>query len=295
MPHCGAFAWRRNMTKCPFFCACKVMLACSVFAGVAAAAGAGDPPVLRPGQNSLPTSLFGTYLQAGDFLVYPFYEYETNKEEEYKPSELGFVGDEDLFGEATKQEFLLYLGYGITDRLAVEFEAALYVTEELLTAPEDTSLAPDRIEESGIGEIEVQVRWQWLAETSRRPQLYSFVEVEPPNQRGKQLIGAQEWKVAVGFGVIKDFSWGTMLARLAPAYEGGEGGTLGEYAFEFQHRVSPRFGYLAGLEGEDDEVLLVGELQWAITPRAVLKLNSGFGLTEKASDFAPEVGVVWSF
>jgi hypothetical protein len=40
---------------------------------------------------------------------------------------------------------------------------------------------------------------------------------------------------------------------------------------------------------------VIGEVQWHLGPRAFLKLNSGFGLTEKAPDVAPEVGVLISF
>ena len=36
------------------------------------------------------TSLFGTYVQGGELLVYPFYEYSANHDQEYKPAELGF-------------------------------------------------------------------------------------------------------------------------------------------------------------------------------------------------------------
>jgi hypothetical protein len=49
------------------------------------------------------------------------------------------------------------------------------------------------------------------------------------------------------------------------------------------------------LEGESDEISLIGEAQWFFSRRGFLKLNCGFGLTEKAPDIAPEVGVVFRF
>lgn len=39
----------------------------------------------------MPTSLFGTYVEKGQWLVYPFYEYTKSSAFEYKPSELGGV------------------------------------------------------------------------------------------------------------------------------------------------------------------------------------------------------------
>jgi hypothetical protein len=49
------------------------------------------------------------------------------------------------------------------------------------------------------------------------------------------------------------------------------------------------------LEGQDDELSLIGEAQWFISRRAFFKFNCGFGLTEKAPDFAPEIGIMFSF
>ena len=40
---------------------------------------------------------------------------------------------------------------------------------------------------------------------------------------------------------------------------------------------------------------IIGEVQYALTKNVTIKLNSGFGLTKKAPDFAPEVGILFSF
>ena len=68
-----------------------------------------------------------------------------------------------------------------------------------------------------------------------------------------------------------------------------------DYAIEYLKRSSRRFKWIASLEGEDDELSLIGEVQITLGRRAFLKLNSGFGLTRKAPEFAPEVGVIISF
>jgi hypothetical protein len=49
------------------------------------------------------------------------------------------------------------------------------------------------------------------------------------------------------------------------------------------------------MEGEQDERALIAEGQWKISPRATLKLNNAWGLTSKAPDMAPEVGLALSF
>ncbi len=39
---------------------------------------------------------------------------------------------------------------------------------------------------------------------------------------------------------------------------------------------------------------MIPELQLHVTPSVRIKLNGAFGLTSKASDFAPEVGIMFS-
>ena len=56
-----------------------------------------------------------------------------------------------------------------------------------------------------------------------------------------------------------------------------------------------QFRLVATIEGEEDEVSLIGEAQLILRHDAILKLNSSFGVTRKASDFAPEIGIVFLF
>ena len=60
-------------------------------------------------------------------------------------------------------------------------------------------------------------------------------------------------------------------------------------------RVSPRWRLVGTIEGETDEISIIGEAQWFFASFAFLKLNCGFGITEKAPDVAPEVGVLFHF
>ncbi len=49
------------------------------------------------------------------------------------------------------------------------------------------------------------------------------------------------------------------------------------------------------LEGSEDEVSLVPEIQWFITQSVLLKASTGIGVSSKATDFASEIGVMFSF
>jgi hypothetical protein len=256
------------------------------------------PDFLADRGEGVTTSLFGTYVRGGELLVYPFYEYEKNTGDEYHGSELGFgVDGTDYLGESEVHQMLLFLGYGLTDDLALELEFALYETKTLKKAADDsTSGIPDRIEESGFGEVETQLRWRLARESPGRPELFTFLEVGYPLQKDETIIGIQDWEGGLGFGIVKGFSWGTVTPRISMEYERGEGELeFGEWALEYLKRTSETFRVVATLEGESDEVSAIGEIQWWLHPRAFLKLNSGFGLTEKAPDIAPEVGVMLTF
>jgi hypothetical protein len=278
----------------------------AVLVAVLAAAGAACPAELRAqGDGGLdrardrgpgvPSSMFGTYIRRGELLVYPFFEYYRDRNAEYSPDELGYALDEDFRGRYRASEGLLFLGYGISERLAVELEAAV-ISATLDKAPDDPSAVPERVKESGLGDVEGQLRWRWRGETERRPELFSYFETVFPLQKRKRLIGTQDWEFKLGTGVVRGFAFGTMTVRAAAEYDGEEGSVaLGEYAVEYLRRVSPALRLFGAVEGSEDEVELITEAQWFLRPTVALKLNNAIGLTPKATDWAPEVGVMLSF
>jgi len=48
-------------------------------------------------------------------------------------------------------------------------------------------------------------------------------------------------------------------------------------------------------EGEQDEQSIIGEVQYSLSKNIALKVNCGFGVTKKAPDFAPEIGLLFRF
>ena len=69
----------------------------------------------------------------------------------------------------------------------------------------------------------------------------------------------------------------------------------GEYALEYLKRLSPRAMLYLGVEGSEDEVEVIPVLRWFLTPDLSLHLNSAFGATSKATDWAPEIGLMFRF
>jgi hypothetical protein len=70
----------------------------------------------------------------------------------------------------------------------------------------------------------------------------------------------------------------------------------GEYAFEYMRQLSPAWRVITAIEGSQvDEISWLTEVQWRFAPNAILKMNNGLGLTPNATDFAPEVGVMFNF
>jgi hypothetical protein len=252
------------------------------------------PERLRDRGPGLPTSMFGTYVERGELLIYPFFEYYRDRNFEYKPSELGALGDEDFRGRYRATEGLIFVAYGLREGLAVEFEAAV-ISATLEKSPEDFSTLPFQTKESGLGDIEGQIRWRWRRETDRRPEIFSYAEVVVPHHADKLLIGTPGWELKYGVGFVRGLKWGTVTARAAVQYEEASSShfDLGEYAVEYLRRISPSVRLYAGIEGTQDEVELITEFQWHVSPNVFVKLNNGVGLTSKATDWAPEVGVVF--
>jgi len=273
-----------------------LILVSAVIAAPARAADTELPAYLKDRGRGQPTSMFGTYIRGGELLVYPFFEYYYDNDLEYTPDELGYGLDVDYRGKYRASEGLVFLAYGINDWLAVEIEAA-YIDASLETAPGDTTGAPDRIEESGTGDVEGQIRARLKRETETRPELFAYFEAVSPQQEDKVLIGTPDWELKLGFGVARGFSWGTMTLRLAGEYTFEEDkAEFGEYAVEYLNRISPSWRLYLGIEGNQDEVEMIPEAQWHIRQdRIIVKLNSAFGVTSKATDWAPEVGVVFAF
>jgi hypothetical protein len=260
------------------------------------AAGRGDSfDPLRDRGPGIPTSMFGTYVRPGELLVYPFFEYYRDKDAEYSPAELGYGLDQDFRGRYRASEGLIFLGYGVSDRLAIEFEAAV-ISARLERSPDDPSGVPPVIEESGLGDVEGQLRWRWANESGGRPEIFSYFETVGPTQDSGSLIGTSDWEFKLGTGFIRGLSWGTVTARAAAEYDNAESAfELGEVALEYLRRLSPMWRVYGGVEGAQDEVELIAEAQWQVTERVVVKLNNAFGVTSKATDWAPEVGVLFSF
>ena len=264
-------------------------------AAVAASSAAAQAPYLDDRGTGVATSLFGTYVRHGELIVYPFFEHDRDNNFEYKPEEFGFAGDTDFRGRYRATERQLFLAYGLSENLALELEAA-HIRASLEKSPEDPSAMPVRIDESGLGDVQAQLRWRWRKEDEHRPEFYSWAEVVFPHHKNKHLIGTPGVEVNVGTGMIRGFKWGTLTLRGSVEYSGGSTSKFdfGEYAVEYLKRVSPSWRFYVAIEGTQDEASLIAEAQWHLTHHIFLRFNNGLGLTSKAIDWAPEVGIVFT-
>jgi hypothetical protein len=261
---------------------------------ISISAFAQQPSYLQDRGSGLPTSMFGTYVQPHELLVYPFLEY-TMQNLEYKPSEMGYGVDQDFRGRYRETEALLFLGYGVSDRLALEFEAAM-TKASLRKSATDPSGLPSRLSESGLGDTQVQANWRWSFETASRPEIWSYLEADLPLQRNRKLIGTQGLGLKLGTGVIKGFPIGTFMFRMAAQHESGQGTVeLGEYALEYLKRISPKWRIYTGIEGSQDEIEYIFEVQRKLGAHSFIKINNAFGITSKAPRWAPEIGIAFSF
>lgn len=253
------------------------------------------PAYLGDRGSGSPTSMFGTYCRKGELLLYPFYEYYINNDEVYSPEDFLYLDTEEYEGKYRASETLIFIGYGITEDIVVELEAA-YIDASLERAEDDASGMPTKMSESGIGDVQMQLDWRFARETERHPEAFSYLEVVFPTQDKGALIGTTDWQVKCGVGCIKGFGFGTMSIRVSAEYDADTGETdVGEAAIEYLKRFSQDWRVYLGLEGTTDEVELINEIQWHFSKNAFLKVNNGFGVTPAAPDWAPEIGVMFSF
>lgn len=244
------------------------------------------------------TSMFATYVERGQLLVYPFYSYTRDHNLEYSSAKLGFGLNQDFRGRFQSTAEELFIAYGLTSRLAIEFEAGA-TRARLDRAPGDTSPGVRRLEQSGVSDVEAQLRYRVVSETNHWPEVFSYLEVTAPYQKQKPLIGDQQWDFRPGIGLIRGFRWGTLVSRVTVEYNHDDKlWDLGEFSVEYLKRLSPsvriNFAFEGGETGGPDEWTLVSGVQWRATDLLTLRFDNGLGLSSKATDWAPQVGFMLS-
>jgi hypothetical protein len=257
-----------------------------------------EPGYLRDRGPGVASSLAGIYIRKGELLVHPFFEYVRDDNREYQPQEFGVGPDVDFRGRARRRAGQLFLGYGVTDWLALEVEGA-YLRETLSRSARDTFPTPSKIDESGITDLEAQIRVRPLRETARRPEVYAFLEITARAQENKLLIGDPDWDFRPGLGLTRGFSWGTLTARVTGEYNrAGKNLDFGEVALGYLKRLHPAWRVYLGVEGGEggamDEWELIPGVQWSPLPTLLVRVESPLGLSSKAADWSPQFGFVFA-
>jgi hypothetical protein len=252
------------------------------------------PSFLQDRGRGIPTSLSGAFINKGELLIYPFFEYSRDNNREYQPAQLGFGSEQDFRAHFHGSNDQIYVDYGFTDWLALEFEFA-YMNIHFEKSPDDHSELPAQIRESGLGDFEGQARMRWMRENGHHPEIFGFLDVTIPSQKNKLLIRDSDWDLKPGIGIIKGFTWGTLLVRSDLEYNReASSPDIGETAVEYLKQLSPAWRMYLGIEGGEggapDEWILLTGLQWRLADFVLLKLDNALGITSKATDWAPQAG-----
>jgi hypothetical protein len=243
----------------------------------------------RPTFNGPPASLFGTTIERGQLVIFPFLAFTRDHNLEYQPAEFGFALQDDVRGRFRSEQAQLFIAYGITDWLAVEVESSR-IHARLDKAANDTSAMPGRIDESGFGDFEAQLRL-------RRGNFFGSIELLPPQQRSKRLFGDAQWNVKGGIGFIRPLAWGTFLLRTTLEYNRGDGHwDLGETALEFLRDLGAAGRLSLAIEGGEggapDDYGFVSGIRWRIGRGVFVKFDNALGLMSKATDWESQLGVM---
>ncbi|HXO83946.1 MAG TPA: hypothetical protein VN803_00320 [Gemmatimonadales bacterium] len=248
--------------------------------------------------NGIRTSMIETYVEPHQFLIYPFAAYTWDHDFEYQPNMFGFLSDEDFRGSFKATEAALFLAYGVNDWLAVELEGSL-ITADFEKSLADTFGTPATVHESGVADIAGSLRLRFLRERGSRPEFFGSVEVLPPQHAGKFLIGDAEWDVKGEIGAVRQYHWGTMTFRTTIEYNRGDKHwDLGETSLEYLRRLSPAWRVLVGIEGGEggtlDDYALVAAAHWRIAGGLDLKFFNSVGFMAKSTDWETQVGLMWT-
>jgi hypothetical protein len=234
------------------------------------------PAYTRDRGAGVPASIFGTYLDRRELVIYPFFEYTLDNNREYQPKEFALGPDVDFRGRFRSSSSQVFLGYGVTDWLALELEAA-YLTAKLQKSQNDTFATPETIRQSGLTDLEAQVRARLVRETPGRPEVFGFVELVARSQRGKVLIEEANWDAKPGIGLEHKPD-------------------LGEFAMEYLKRMSPSAHLYLAVEGGEggalDEWDLITGIRWRLTTSVDFKVDNAVGISSKATDWAPQAGLM---
>ena len=234
-------------------------------------------------------------MRKGELLTNLSYEHYRDHNFEYDPFEFGFESEGEFKGRYRAHEEVLFVAYGLSDRVAWELEGDR-LSASLRRAAEDLSGLPEEVKESGLGNVRTRLTWRWKEERGRRPELFSYSEVFFPHDKDQPLTGTADWVFHGGIGAIRGFRWGTVTFRAGLLFEEASASATdwGEVSLEYLKRVSPRLTFFGSLlVREGDEVSLIAEAQWHLSPHLVLRLNDGQGLTSHGFDWEPEVGLLW--
>ena len=269
----------------------------AALAGPGATADESLPLHLIDRGTGVPITTIGTYVRDGEWLVMPSIGYASDSNFQYDPNEFGFASLTEFEGKYSATDGGVLLAYGLSDRIALEFSIA-GTDLSLDKAAADLSGMPATRKESGLGDIKLGLDWRWLTESGQRPEIFSYVVTSIPHDQDKPLAGTPESVTQLGIGAIRGFSWGTVTLRTGALYEPSSTSTIdwGNLSLEYLKRLSSSFTFAGSVAlNEGDEGTLTTELQWRVSPTAVIKFNNGLGFTSPGLDWAPQIGVLLSF
>ena len=248
--------------------------------------------------------MLGSYVQRHELLIYPSYEYVTDHNMEYNPANLGYGLQEDFRGKFRSSSGGIFFAYGVTRKIALEFETA-YEKASLEKSPSDPSTTPGEIKESGLADIEGQVRIRLAEERRKRPEIYTFVEITAPTQRDALLIGSPDWDARPGIGLIHGYPWGTMTIWSTLEYNREQSAIqepahfdIGETAIEYLRRFSRSWLFSMAWEGGEggapDEWELRTGIQGPLAHWAHLKIINSVGVFSKSPDWTLQAGLMFT-
>ena len=267
----------------------RIAAVCAVHIATSTGAFAQEPfDRSRDRGEGLPLSMFGTYIRSGQLVVMPVLRKCTATTTSVRSGELGSRARPSCAGASTRTN-VSCSSLRVLENIAAEFEIA-GISASLDKSPLDDSALPPRLEHRALATsraaplaMEEGIRHAAGAVQLLRDRV-SRAAVEA-------LIGTPDWELKFGFGLTRGLRWGTISARRSlgmPTAPGSWESTRSSA----EARVEPAAA-LRRSRRQRGRARADHGSQILLTTRIVLKLNNSFGLTSKATDWAPEIGVMF--
>ena len=188
----------------------------------------------------------------------------------------------------TQQDVLLFLAYGLSDRLTTQINDSLWQRQSLTPTPR-------RQDRESLQPV-FSLHWRGdHFEAPQRADLMGYLATVVPAEQLPLAADCDDCEFTMAMGMIWGYRWSTLSGRLSGESGSHELGRAPNYGFSFMHRASPKWRYLLAVGRDDEAVDLLGSAQWRIRPDAYVSFTAGLDERQSLAGSQSDMKLHFSF